>query len=312
MAADTDTRAAAPPPTWRERVTNPYVLMILAAAIFGANYVMGRAVYGEVPPYILGFVRWAGAAMLLLPFTWGKVRGDWPRVRENYRLLILSGLLMPFMGAGLTYVALTRTIVVNAGIVQTSLPIFIALLAWIFLRDRMSGMQMGGAVVAISGVLTIVARGDLGRLLGLSFNEGDMILVVCNLSLAGYSIAVRSIPRVLHPMTLLTVVCVVGAFCHAPFALAELVRGETVQPTLIAAAGLLFVAIFPSVLAIMFWNDAIARIGPSRSGVYMYLTPVFAALGAWLFLDETVELYHWIGCALIVAGVTVASRQKKT
>ena len=53
---------------------SPHLLMLIAAFILAANYVVGRGVVGEVPPYALGFVRWAGAALILAPFTWLYVR----------------------------------------------------------------------------------------------------------------------------------------------------------------------------------------------------------------------------------------------
>ena len=304
-------RASAAGGTFHKVATNPHVAMVLAAFIFGANYVIGRAVVGDVPPYMMGFVRWTAATLILLPFTWGKLRADSAYVRVNWKPMAMAGCLMPFMGAGLTYVALTKTVAVNAGIVQTSLPIFIVLLSWIFLRARFAGIQALGAVVAIAGVFAIVLRGDPAVLMDLRFNTGDLILVFCNLSLAGYAIVVKRLPGGLHPMSLLTMICIFGAVYHVPFMVAELAEGEFVRATLVSAIGLVFVAIFPSVVAIMCWNHAIATIGTNASGFYMYLVPVFSALLAYTFLGETIEVYHWIGGALIVVGVTLSTKQAR-
>lgn len=297
--------------TFRKLATNPHVAMLLAAFIFGANYVIGRAVVGDVPPYMMGFVRWTAATLILLPFVWRKLRADMHYVRAHWKPLAFAGCLMPFMGAGLTYVALTKTVALNGGIVQTSLPIFIVLLSWIFLGDRFGRIQALGAVVAIVGVFSIVLRGDPSVLLDLRFNTGDLILVFCNLSLAGYSIVVKRLPGGLHPMSLLTVICAFGAVYHVPFMIAELADGEFVRATLVSAMGLLFVAIFPSVVAIMCWHHAIAMLGTNASGFYMYLVPVFSAVLAYAFLGETIETYHLLGGALIVVGVTLSTRQQR-
>lgn len=297
--------------TFRKFATSPHAAMVLATFIFGANYVVGRAVVGDVPPYAMGFVRWMAATLILLPFTWSRVAADMAYLRANWKLLALAGCLMPFMGAGLTYVALTKTIAVNGGIVQTSLPIFIVLLSWIFLRDRLVARQALGAVVAIAGVFAIVLRGDPAALLNLRFNTGDLILVFCNLSLAGYAIAVKRLPGGLNPMTLLTAICVFGAVYHVPFLVVELAEGEVVRATAVSAMGLLFVAIFPSVVAIMCWNHAIAELGANRAGFYMYLVPVFSAVLAYTFLSETIEPYHLFGGALIVVGVTLSTQQRR-
>lgn len=293
----------------RRLATNPHLAMTLASLIFGANYVVGRAVVGEVPPFLLGFTRWAAAAVILLPFAWASVRRDWQLVRRSAGLLAVAGSLMPFMGAGVAYYALTMTIAVNAGIVQSSLPIFTVLLSWLVLRDRATGRQAVGVVVAVVGVIAIVVRGEPSKLLDLQLNTGDVILVFCNLALAGYSIAIKRLPAGLGAMTVLMAVFTVGAACHAPFMVAELVAGATVQPTANAIFGLLFVAVFPSVIAIMCWNRGIAALGVNRAGFYLYLVPVFAAALAAAFLGERIEPYHLAGCALIIGGVTLCTRK---
>ena len=104
-------------------------------------------------------------------------------------------------------------------------------------------------------------------------------------------------------------VCAVGALFHVPFVAYELASGAQVALTVKSLVSLTFVAIFPSVVAILIWNSAIGRIGPSRSAFYMYLTPVFAAIIAIPLLGESIGVYHIIGAVLIVIGVTLASRK---
>jgi drug/metabolite transporter (DMT)-like permease len=136
-------------------------------------------------------------------------------------------------------------------------------------------------------------------------------LIFCNLGLAGYAVAVKLLPKNLHPLSLITVVCAVGAACHLPFFIYELFSGQAVIWGVKALVSLVFVAIFPSVFAILLWNFAIDRIGPSRAGIYMYLVPVYAAVFAVPFLGESIGVYHVVGAALIIAGVTLSGRQAK-
>lgn len=286
------------------------MLMVLSAFIFAANYVIGRIAVGEVPSFVLGFTRWAGASLIVLPFTWRYVAADWDKVRASWKLLVLAGTLMPFLGAGVTYFAMTKTIAVNAGIVQTSLGIFTVLLARIFLGDRLRWLQGAGAATAILGVLVIVLRGNPAALLSLKINTGDVILVFCNLALAGYSIALRRLPAGFHPMTVLSAVFVVGAAVHVPLVMAEFAAGETVRVSLAALVSLVYVVLFPSVIAIICWNHAIATIGVNRASFYMYLVPVFTAGLGFALLGESLALYHIVGCALIIGGVTLSTRRQ--
>lgn len=288
-----------------------HVLMAQAALIFALNYVIGRWAAGEVAPYTLGFTRWTVGALVLLPFTWHLIRRDRALLRGHWKLLCLLGFLMPLMGAGITYVALNYTTAINGGVIQTSLPVLILLLAWIILRERTTGLQIFGVVLAVVGLLYMISRGDPAVLLGLDFNRGDAVLLLCNLCLAGYGVAARLMPREVHTLTLLTMVCAVGAAFHVPFFAVELIEEGLPPASTRAIVSLLFVALFPSVVAILGWNVAIARLGPSRAGFYMYLVPVFSAAIAVPFLGETLNVYHLIGAALIIGGVTVSSRRPK-
>ena len=288
-----------------------HVLMAQAALIFALNYVIGRWAAGEVAPYTLGFTRWTVGALVLLPFTWHLIRRDRALLRGHWKLLCLLGFLMPLMGAGITYVALNYTTAINGGVIQTSLPVLILLLAWIILRERTTGLQIFGVVLAVVGLLYMISRGDPAVLLGLDFNRGDAVLLLCNLCLAGYGVAARLMPKEVHTLTLLTMVCAVGAAFHVPFFAVEMIEEGLPPASTRAIVSLLFVALFPSVVAILGWNVAIARLGPSRAGFYMYLVPVFSAAIAVPFLGETLNVYHLIGAALIIGGVTVSSRRPK-
>lgn len=288
-----------------------HFIMLLAVLIFGLNYVVGRLAVGEVPAYTLGFTRWTFAALVLLPFAWRHLKADRERLAASWKLLVLAGFLMPFMGAGVTYVALNHTTAVNGGVIQTSMPVMIVILAWIFLRERTTATQWLGTALAILGVLYLIARGDPQVLLNLTFNPGDAILIACNLGLAGYSIAVRRLPPGIHPLSLLICVCAIGGIIHAPFFIAEIATGQVPVPGPVAYVSLAFVAIFPSVVAIMCWNHAIARLGAPRAGYYMYLTPVFAAIFGIPLLGESISMFHIIGGAVIIAGVTLSSRKPK-
>ena len=289
-----------------------HLAMMLAVVIFGVNYVVGRWAVGEVPAYTLGFTRWTVGTLLLLPFAWRHILADRAWLGANWPLVVLAGFLMPFMGAGLTYVALIHTEAINGGVLQTSLPVFIVILSWLILRERTSAAQWLGTLVAIAGVLYIVSRGHAALLLGMRFNIGDGILIACNLGLAGYAVTVRRMTRGYHPLTLLTLVCAVGAAVHAPFFAVELLSDEPFRASLRAAVSLVFVAIFPSVVAIMGWNLAIRTLGPPRTGFYMYLVPVIAAVVAVPLLGEAIGIYHLIGGALIVAGVSVSTRRPRS
>jgi len=305
---ETKPRAPGQITTEQANLTSAHFVSLLAVLIFSVNYVVGRAAYEVAPPFMLGFTRWAGAAILLAPFAVKDLRADWPLIIENRWKVAACGLLMPFIGAGLAYTALTMTVAINTAVVQTALPVFTVLLSWIFLKDRLSGVQTLGLCGAIIGVMCIIARGDPTVLSSLQFNRGDLLMLFCNLGLAGYAVLLPRLPPI-RPLAFLLSICVLGAAYHIPFLALELATGKVLQPTPLGLASLAFVAVFPSIVAILSWNYAIARLGPSTSGVYFYLVPVLTAALAYLFLGETVAWYHFVGGGVIIASVWLAGRR---
>ena len=288
-----------------------HLMMMIVMVIFAVNYIIGRWAVGDTPPYIMGLVRWGGGALIILPFAWTRLRNDWGYIRRHWKILCLAGFMMPFMVGGVSYVAMTYTSAINAGVIVTSTPVMTVLLSWLILREPIRGAVWLGISMAIAGVLYMVSRGDPSSLLALSFNVGDLMLVASCLGVGAYGVSIKTMPTGLHPLSLLTVVCTVGALCHMPFVAHEIMSGERVVLSVKSAVSLTFLAIFPSVVAMLIWNSAIVRIGPSRSTMYMYLIPVITAVLAIPLLGESIGVYHIVGAVLIVIGVTLASRKAR-
>lgn len=184
-------------------------------------------------------------------------------------------------------------------------------MAAVALRERITLPIALGCGIAIVGVLLIIIQGDTVILAAFRLNPGDLLILLAQLGLAGYAVLVKFAPKV-RPLTLLLALCLFGTVYHLPFLAWELINGQFVRPSLAGFGGLAFVAVFPSICAIFLWNYGIERLGPSRSGIYMFLMPVFGAALAYAFLGETLAWYHVLGTGLIVSGVMLTSWRIKS
>ena len=101
----------------------------------------------------------------------------------------------------------------------------------------------------------------------------------------------------------------VGVVLLLPFFAVEMLfLGGRVEFTPATVAAMLYVGIFPSFVGYVFWNRGVAEVGGTVAGLFVHLMPAFGALLAWLFLDERIHLYHFVGIGLILAGITLTSR----
>ncbi len=208
----------------------------------------------------------------------------------------------------LSYWALQYTEALNALLIQSSGPLFVALWALVLFGVRLTWAQLAGIAISLAGVLTIILRGDLTALAGIHFNKGDLMLTGALLAFGLYSALMTRRP-VTHQLSLISFTTLCGAALLFPFSIWELSTGSRLHYDLMTLMALVYVAIFPSTLAYLFFNRGIALIGPNRAAPFFHLVPVFGSAMAILLLGEQLRLFHLIGYALVLAGVVIASRQ---
>jgi drug/metabolite transporter (DMT)-like permease len=253
-------------------------------------------------------VRWIGAFLMLLPFALPHLKRDWPALRAKLPLVLaLSATGFAFNNA-ISYWALQYTEALNALLIQSSGPLFVALWSLVLFGVRLTLAQFAGIILSLSGVLVIILRGDLAALAAIHFNRGDLMFGGAVLSFGLYSALMPYRPRT-HALSLITFTIGCGAVLLLPFSAWEYFHGVTLKPDALTVATLLYVMIFPSTLSYLFFNRGIALIGPNRSAPFLHLVPVFGSAMAILLLGERLKPFHLIGYALVLAGVVIASRR---
>jgi len=286
-----------------------YIGLVLTPLFWAGNAVVARATVEHIPPLSMSFWRWVIALALILPFG---LPGLW-RHRQVIRqhlvtLLVLATFSVATFNSLLYYAAMTTT-ATNIALINSTIPIFVALLAWLLLGERTRPVQALGIGLAIVGILIVIGRGDLRIIAQLQAQPGDLIIVAAVFSWGVFSVLLRKHVVPLPALTFLTAQILLGTLVILPFYLGDLLwfsggfelSGSTALP-------LAFFAIFPGILAYAFWNHAVHEIGPANAAIFMYLTPIFASILAILFLGESLGLYHLFGALLILAGLLLATR----
>lgn len=288
---------------------SPALLLVLTTLFWSGNFVIGRAVYGVIPPVALSFWRWTLALVLLIGFAWPHLRRDLPALRERWTLMLALSLLGVAAFNTLVYIGLRTTTVINGVLLQSALPLLVLLLSFVVFRERVRGAQLLAVVISLGGVAVIIARGSLQVLLDLSLRPGDglIFLAVCSYSL--YSVLLRKRPQV-HPLSFLAATFILGSSMLLPLYLWEHFAVQPLRLSPPAVAALAYVAVFPSLVAYLFFNRAVELIGANRAGQFVHLMPVFGSLLAAIFLGERLFAHHLLGALLIGAGILLANRTR--
>jgi drug/metabolite transporter (DMT)-like permease len=157
------------------------------------------------------------------------------------------------------------------------------------------------------GAVLVVLRGRLSTFLDLSFVRGDVLMLVAVVLYALYSAFLHRRPSI-HPLSFLMYTFVLGALGLLPLYLWEISYGPAFGLNLDVVASVLYVAVFPSIVAFFCWNRGVELIGANRAGLFINLIPVFASILAIVWLGESLKAFHLIGMLLIFGGMILFNR----
>ena len=286
----------------------PYALLLVPPLCWGGNAVLARGVVDVVPPISLAFWRWVLALVILIPFTLGHVKRDWKTAMQSWKWLLILSFLGVSCFNTLLYTAAHTTTAINVALMQTAMPTTIILISWVVFREKISTIQMVGVIISMAGACFIVIHGQWRILLTMELVKGDVLMLIAVFIYALYSALFRKRPPI-HPLSFLVLTFGWGALMLLPLYIWELVVVGPFSLSFAALMSILYVAVFPSVVAYFCWNRGIELIGANRAGLFTYLVPVFASAMAILFLGETLRGYHVMGMVLIIGGMVIFNRR---
>jgi drug/metabolite transporter (DMT)-like permease len=289
----------------------PYLLLCITALCWAGNAVVGRLAAGHIPPVTLSFLRWLFAFLLILPFAWKHLVRDWGAIRKKLGTMIVLSITGISAFNTLQYWALEHTQALNTLLLQSAAPLVVAVWSLILLGVRLTLAQAGGVLLSLCGVLVILLHGDLTTLSSIAFNKGDLIFTVALVIFALYSVLSLKRPDI-HGLSFVGFTFGCGAACLVPLFIWELFARPVMQIDSKNLLTLFYVAVFPSTLAYLCFNRGVQLIGANRAAPFFHVVPVFGTVMSIAFLGEHPQAFHFIGFALVLTGVFVASRRPET
>ncbi|MFO7707393.1 MAG: DMT family transporter [Desulfobacterales bacterium] len=282
----------------------PYLVLSVAPLCWAGNIVLARGVADIIPPVAFAFWRWVLAFVLLLPFTLRQLAADRREIARSWKMLLLLSILGISSFNTLLYTAVHTTTAINGALIQSIMPAVIVLLSLTLCREKVSPRQMAGVVLCILGAALIVLRGALKTLIAMSFVQGDLLMLVAVAAYGLYSTMLRRRPAI-HPLSFLSATFLLGAAGLLPAYLVELAATGPFALSRDIVLSILYVALFPSIVAYFCWNKGVDLVGPNRAGLFINLIPVYASLLSVWLLGESVRMFHLEGMGLIAGGMAL-------
>ncbi|XXJ19769.1 DMT family transporter [Desulfovibrio caledoniensis] len=287
-----------------------FLFALLAVTIWSGNFLIASGFVNDIPPVTLAALRWLTATAVFLPFAGKDLRRDMQALLDNRLELTVAALTGVTLFNTLVYVSARTTDAVNMALFASTTPVFVVILARIFLKERISLLRWAGLAVAIAGMLTIATRGNPDVLVNLTFRAGDIVMLVAGFLWAVYSILVKRKSATISRNAYLGATFLIGTVPLVPAALIEqcFAPAWTFTPAVLGAV--LYIGVLASLVAFFLWNSAIMHIGPGNAALFQYFMPVFSGIGAWLLLGQPVTVVHGVGFVLIFSGVVMATRPR--
>ena len=274
--------------------------LIVLAAIWGSSFLFMRIAVPAFGPMAIAALRVGGASLLLVPLL--AARGDLGLLRLHWRPIAVLGVTnsaVPFLG--FAYAAISTGTGVLA-IFNSASPLFAAIVAWLWLGDRMTPARIAGLAIGFAGIVWIIAYKA-----GLHAGGTPLAILACLLATLCYGVSPSVTKRYLSGVAPLAVAAGSQVFGAALLAIPAALVWPATPPTLSAWGVVAALAFVCTGLALLMYFRLIAHAGPANAISVTYLIPVFAIAWGSLFLDEAITWPLLAGCAVVFLGTALAT-----
>lgn len=291
----------------------PYIALILAHLIWGANFVVAKITLEEFPPMSLALLRFAIASLLLAPFFLAetkKIKID----KKDLPKLIAIGIFMVTLNISFFFAGLTKTTAINAAILTLIIPILSVLVGWLFLKEKVYLVNLFGILIGLIGAIIIIG---LPQIITGDFSVKDLmgntLIILASISWVIGACFSRQMLNKYPSLVVTAIAFMVGTITFVVPAFNEYIQNPN-WPSLVTPLGILgltYMTILSSVSAYFLFEWGLSRLGVIKADLFQYIEPFIAAILAIAILGEQLTIYFIIGGLLISVGVYLGTFYKE-
>jgi drug/metabolite transporter (DMT)-like permease len=302
------TRGAGTAPTVASATarTRALLALVAATAIWGSTFVVTKLLLDEAPPFFIAAARFVIALAVLWPLLARPGSGRAPvSFRPAFAALGLLGVAGNF---GLQNLGLVYTGAADAALIVALTPVPIAVLAAMFLGERVTGRQLVGIAISIGGVVVITGAGGGASAAAVL---GDLLIAASTVAWAGYTLLGKRLAPRHTAGTIATAGICWGVVLLLPLAVIEALVVSPPELSLLGVAALAYLGVAASAVTFLLWNYALNSVGASVAGTFLNLIPVFGLAFA-LLAGESISLTQLGGAAAVGCGVWLAATRRSS
>jgi drug/metabolite transporter (DMT)-like permease len=225
---------------------------------------------------------------------------------KNHRWIFLLAVVAVFH-LWIQVTGLQYTTASNTGWIIGTAPIFMAVLAFIFFREKVKGYQLVGIVIALLGLLLLFGKGDLTNI-DLIKNKGDLLVLASSFTWGIYSMVNKKISLSYSPLMTILYLFIMMAIIIIPFNIDSKTRNSVINLSTTGWISILFLGLFCSGIAYVIWARSLRDIESAKVGAFLYFEPFITVIAAWLLLKEQITFITLVSGIIITIGVFLVNK----
>lgn len=287
-------------------LTLKYLLIISAVIFWGSSFIATKVALKELSPETIISLRLIIASAFLL-ITALLLKKDFSINLKSHGFILILALIAVFhlmiQVTGLKY-----TTAANTGWIIGTAPIFMAILAAIFFREKIGLLKIGGIIIAMFGLLLLIGKGNITNV-DLIKNKGDLLVLASAFTWGVYSMVNKKISLSYSPLMTILYLFIMMAVIIIPFNLNAASINSVVHLSLNGWISILFLGLFCSGIAYVIWAYSLRDLESAKVGAFLYFEPLVTVFAAWILLNESITLLMIISGIIITLGVVLVNKE---
>ncbi|WP_338635947.1 DMT family transporter [Spirobacillus cienkowskii] len=293
--------------------TLPYAFLTLSTLFWGGNLIVGKLLVLNISPILLTQIRWILTAAFLFLIYHKKIIKNWGNIKSSFAILCLLSLCGQVFFPLNLYISLQYTNPINAAIYLSASPCLVIIINKLVFKDFVTVKSLFGIIISTFGVVYLIIKGDFFNLRQFfNLNIGDFWAMGSALSWSIYCSFLRLKNKNISGNVFVTVSAIIASVFLIPISFFYQFDLSFIQSSfsLYAFIGILYLIIFPSWLAYLFWNKGIEAIGATRGEVFTHFIPLFSVLLSVIILKENLYHFQAISAIFILIGIYFCSKKQ--
>ena len=282
-----------------------YLLILLAIIFWGASFVATKTLLLEIKPVTIIILRLLIASVLLTTIAISTRRNFSINLKSHGWIFILA--LIAVFHLWIQVTGLQYTTASNTGWIIGTAPIFMAIMALIFYKEKITLLALSGILLAIIGLLLLFGKGHITNI-GFLENKGDLLVLGSAFTWGVYSTVNKKISLSYSPLMTILYLFLMMAVIIIPFNLNTETIESIIHLSRIGWLLILFLGLFCSGVAYVIWAQALRDMESAKVGAFLYFEPLVTVIAAWFFLKEEITLLMILSGLLITAGVFIVNK----